>query len=1550
MYLGPKGYRLAGFLTLALAQSGGVWRWHHYSQAGQASPTVGWSPSSSHSPRILPGKVVAQDNRVYILGTIAHQNGGDGVVLPNTLVSLTGVNGGDTSAYVAAYDVDGNWLWAMHFRSASGSITVRGIDLVVDRNHRVYVLLHARRSGRLGARFYRSGSQADITLSPDETYNYNSSFVIRFRVDGANPTDWAVQRFACASLLPSACDNNAFQANLFHLLLQGDNLWVSGTVVTTQFPGVNNFLTATLTSITAPILQLLFSLGNPLNPLEVIQATLLRLDVTDLRLTGIATMRRTPNSSVPCFGRIPFWDRDPNPIGWFVAKREAGEVEYRKYITSDANISATTYNGLPPSLQIFFIDPHNLTLIDNLEFAQFAPNSNDPPGFYHAAAVFNSANSSTTLFWATVDTAAYTFSTTQGNVSLSQTSEPRLILTRAEIARSGPLQIQIQPPLVSRPVRGLYLSALAYDPLSRGCLVSGTLEGSTWQLEDLSNGSLRTLPAAPAPNGVGTFLLGVRQPPSAPWRLVGYKFLHGVGRVAPRQQVLSGGLAIIGHNNARAYLYGWALDSLLVEPRWPEGDSALVRPAPNPTDPPRLWVGALDLYRLFPLRPSVHHVCVPDTVLTGEDFILYAPLPAEKEAELVWVPAEPERRFRAKNGWAAATAARLTHNQLSNQQYQFIQLSLVVPGRLPPGEYFLALRAPAPMGDYFADIVDTLKIRVLGTTTPALQRAGSLRWRRAVVLLAGAPSDHPAASTAPLGTDFYRKARHFAAIERIAYLPWRAAEEGKELLYLLERTTDPVSGDFYHLYRLDFSTGQIRRLRQWPASSNHPDYRGRNLIADPVRGELWTQGERVLWRLHPTDPTRDEPIVLHTGTDPASFSPTGYPLRHPERWTHVGLLKFIVTENGDLVGLVGVVGTRIRLVRIDPLRDSALFVAGGGTATLCPDDGQGTQATFTVYSLSNPPVSEGDTIYWFERATCGTQTTWWLRRAWPNSPDRKTYTVQTLQSFPNRPDYRVLAFGRVPRRGLYIATSLTSSTPLFYGILWFDLVEQRLDTIIGCLETPCCTYELSDWVNEFAIPSSGAVLRSGVLVYSSTSSFIKAALPVQLESQSDTLVAEAHILQASAGSFQHDTLFLSPADSMWLRVHTCATGPTQGKPFWYGRLRFPNLTLRLVFPSQVCEGMVFSGFGALQGGPLPQEGSCEIGGELIRRIFAQILRQHNRVRPLLGGLILPHYLYWLKAWAAGPEVITVGGSLGAKWGWLVPNAPASAEISIRRGYRLRLRTALQGPWAAHPGSLRWMHPHPFFHRLTLGRYNQASPPSIPPDSLWRLPRYPSDSLIQLWGLLQQPPPQDCSWPNFFCDPIWTNLARVEVYETNGQRVDSAYALIDTLGRLYLYRAPVLDISDFLGNGDTLHFCQCDPHTPKYFVLRTPNHLPLYSRQLTFPARGVGEADVLDLTDPSFLEGLPGQHYALLGDTTGPSLQMRAGAWAGNCADLFQNFLPGPHHDSGVINAADLEFLLLRNGVTTGFSWADLDADGQVTANDAVILLENQNLLRQSYGP
>ena len=114
------------------------------------------------------------------------------------------------------------------------------------------------------------------------------------------------------------------------------------------------------------------------------------------------------------------------------------------------------------------------------------------------------------------------------------------------------------------------------------------------------------------------------------------------------------------------------------------------------------------------------------------------------------------------------------------------------------------------------------------------------------------------------------------------------------------------------------------------------------------------------------------------------------------------------------------------------------------------------------------------------------------------------------------------------------------------------------------------------------------------------------------------------------------------------------------------------------------------------------------------------------------------------------------------------------------------------------------------------------------------------------------------------------------------------------------------------------------------------------------SRDPAQPTLVDFRDPTYVEGIPGEHYALI--PAGGGI-MQAAAWAGNCADQAHAHWSGMPQapDWGVINAADYEFILMRNGVTgpSTFTPADIDCDGDVDAVDILKVIENQNALRQS---
>ncbi|MGQ9864522.1 MAG: hypothetical protein ACUVRD_08620 [Bacteroidia bacterium] len=110
----------------------------------------------------------------------------------------------------------------------------------------------------------------------------------------------------------------------------------------------------------------------------------------------------------------------------------------------------------------------------------------------------------------------------------------------------------------------------------------------------------------------------------------------------------------------------------------------------------------------------------------------------------------------------------------------------------------------------------------------------------------------------------------------------------------------------------------------------------------------------------------------------------------------------------------------------------------------------------------------------------------------------------------------------------------------------------------------------------------------------------------------------------------------------------------------------------------------------------------------------------------------------------------------------------------------------------------------------------------------------------------------------------------------------------------------------------------------------------FSIPLSSNNRFLGPVTV-DLTDPGLLAGNPSEHYKIFTHNGQAKTVMRLG----NPSDLRNPW--GPAWDKGCLNAADMEFILLRNGVTMGFSAADLNGDGYVNALDYTLGAEETEL-------
>ena len=513
----------------------------------------------------------------------------------------------------------------------------------------------------------------------------------------------------------------------------------------------------------------------------------------------------------------------------------------------------------------------------------------------------------------------------------------------------------------------------------------------------------------------------------------------------------------------------------------------------------------------------------------------------------------------------------------------------------------------------------------------------------------------------------------------------------------------------------------------------------------------------------------------------------------------------------------------------------------------------------------------------------------------------------------------------------------------------YDLSTRSRDTLIRCLtgSSLCCQYGLSDWIT--GLTHTATLLRGGAVVIERNGS-VKIAVPIALSGSGDTLITGGPIgsVSATGGTPVAPTHtggstfeFAWPAaggpglDSTYLRVTLSSCG--NGKAFYYPFYHLPKFRVWLKAPDTVCLGQVFHSYVGRDTEVV--ESNCRVS----HRLFKNATSAQGHLTWITGG----NESHRWRATQSGYDTIKTALQ-SAKWRYLVSDSALSFPVRIRQGHRLRLSVALEGPYEA----TTFLHRrHPFLTRYDLAAYNQRIL-GVSTDSLWRLPYPPGDSLMKNWNVLLLEPTGPCPGAGtWYCDTIWTALARVELRESpSGPVVDSAYALVDSVGRLTSYAAPLSDGTLPLpgGHADTLHFCHCDLTTPKYISVRFPNHLPLHTPAISLPVRGVGEADSLDLRDPTYLEGIPGEHYTFV---PGPGGTVRAAAWAGNCADLHNAFIPGGAHvDAGWINAADYDFVILRNGVTSGFSIADLNSDGVVNALDAVIVISNQNALRQSSRP
>lgn len=1511
-----------GLAAVLWAQTSTAWKWYGYTQENSPNPFILPVSTLWSSQK---GVVRYQSDTVYVMGTYIGSNGTN-MELPDTVGSsldptIPGGANDYVRTYLAAYDRHtGAILWWMYFYYSSGGTW--GQDMAVASDGTVYLLLIGHPDGLNWVFQARGGGTVSGSWNPTGLSGDRASHLLKIQPYQSIPL------VAQSSIGLMGFGSGTRACDLKHLLLIGDTLlFASGefrTSVASNLRAVS-FSTSPLFTIPAPV----FNTKN--------RGLLVRWNLTDhpdlsnptaaqLRYEGLLS----GNADVT--GHRLAYDPVRNRIRWLV---EMGDTAQRSLIYDLSTTPLDDYSAIIDgptgrveyTLRVLSIKM-DLSLLSapnyhNLSRTTAIPVPESPYLFSYKD----------TLVWSRSMWYTSTLMDGPSSTPIYGTFGYDHALLVEQVLSGGGNDAQLSRYVQIPQAIDLHLSEMAVEREGELVYLSGAANGQSW-------GPGNALPLGLQQNSRSGFLIGLRRIPSS-YRIVGYRRFFSVDDSQDKVEAIG-----MAYNPAQAqfYLLGTAQDSLLMRPVWPLGRTDTIRPSPQNNIPERLWVGRLDWYRIS--ASGSYTACVPDTItsasvvvgVSGRNVHTSEVPPGTNPGWLFdWLPlATPWR----------STAAPLhiigPIMGTSEGTYNYVIPSLVAQGQFAPGDYCISGTVVPVLAGRRADIIDTLKLTVSGTTVPAMGRATQMALTYLVAPYAGQMDNSIPTITGPYPRHRLEDWKFpTGGITNLHYLPYLRSKEA--LLITKSLSVNAV-------WSIDLMTGLVDSLPLPP----NPNIQG--YVPDPVRGTYWT----IAWRTIPTSITTGNlyqaPPPWGTGDSLLIQRPTGrvtvrrdvYPMRYDSIWVR-SIAGAAILPHGDIIffGVSYPTSNSISLWRVSLEKDTIYRLTEPNPPTGCSQDGMGSGAK--VRTPETGIAVCGDTIYWIEkvpRPSCiNNDTTYLLRRAYPTSafPGPLSYQVQTIDTIRLRSGISLrsyLLYTKLPKPALIFGT--------LNEVVRYQLSTQTRDTLLRCMGGPlsCCSYGLSDWIRGL---DGVALLRGGALavLHSGT---VKLAMPIALAGQGDTLLSEGSISRSSVaggtsvfllGHSQDTLTFGWPGasgpgmDSTYLQVQT--TSCARAKPFFYPFYHLPTFSVNLRGPDTVCVGQVFHTY-------VQRDTEVVVGTNcrVSLQLFAPATAQQGRVSFLRGENDI------VRWWATQPGYDTIRAAIAApKWSYLVSTSSLAHPIRIRQGHRLRLTTALEGSYNA---TTFFHRPHPFLTRYNIAAYNQRIL-GVSSDSLWRLPYVPGDSLMKAWNIALVEPSRPCPGTGtWYCNTPWTALARVELRESpSGPVVDSAYALIDTAGRLYFYGAPLGSIGFSNGSADTLHFCHCNPNTPKYITVRFPNHLPLHTPGVSLPVRGVGESDNIDLRDPTYLEGIPGEYYTFV---PGPGGTLRAAAWAGNCADLHNAFIPGGAHvDAGWINAADYDFVITRNGVTYGgFSIADLNSDGSVDALDAVIVITNQNALRQSSRP
>jgi hypothetical protein len=569
---------------------------------------------------------------------------------------------------------------------------------------------------------------------------------------------------------------------------------------------------------------------------------------------------------------------------------------------------------------------------------------------------------------------------------------------------------------------------------------------------------------------------------------------------------------------------------------------------------------------------------------------------------------------------------------------------------------------------------------------------------------------------------------------------------------------------------------------------------------------------------------------------------------------------------------------------------------------------------------------------------------------------------------------------------------------------WLDGRPKALDTILGRGSSTGCAYGLDRlvslrWPHLISFDQN----RSGLLLFSAERE-IRAALPLYINRDGEidrtawgtsqtiqglqVVYPSRDVAASSSGStlsWAVDSLLSAGEDSLTLRVSVCNLSAEERHQTQHRFYRLPQFLFGVVGPSPVCQGQIFHGkvgfggdeFLSWQNSQAGRPEACG-GSALFDSITVEVvpagkvvelirIQAEDPVIIALSPITVRYYAADSCSFCRYEGVVRglVSREDSAFFRAFLGRLSAGEDFEVRRGHQVRLRVAVEGPAARARSGLQRLAPHPLLRRRAIAYCieQQASPLG---DSLWIVPTRRSGN-VERWRRMDNVRVSDdvAASPEAWQRPAWALPCWVEVREgsPDGPVTDDLWGLVDTLGWVWPLRAPLIDSTDSPAHplrtyyrGRLLSFCQCDTNADKWIVVRFPNHIALRSAGPLSLSGNLLSNDpdnpvTIDLTDPTYLDGIPGYHYAIVPDSLNPG-QVQAAAWAGNVDDCY-----GPHRvaypgqdppDCSRINAADWEMLLPRNGLNPGpvLTIGDLNGDGRVDAVDFTLLISNMNQLRE----